>query len=68
MELQGGTAGADRLHKSRILKKLLKEQNLAGRVYGAICSSPAILHRQGLLKVLKILLTFSPLSPVSDHA
>ncbi|XP_030525004.1 protein DJ-1 homolog C [Rhodamnia argentea] len=48
--LPGGTACADRLHKSRILKKLLKEQNLAGRVYGAICSSPTILHRQGLLK------------------
>lgn len=52
--LPGGTAGADRLHKSRILKKLLKEQNLAGRVYGAICSSPAILHRQGLLKDKKV--------------
>ncbi|KAI6677948.1 hypothetical protein NL676_038744 [Syzygium grande] len=48
--LPGETAGSDRLHKSRILKNLLKEQNLAGRVYGAICSSPAILHRQGLLK------------------
>lgn len=57
MELQGETAGSDRLHKSRILKNLLKEQNLAGRVYGAICSSPAILHRQGLLKVFKILLS-----------
>ncbi|KAF8020292.1 hypothetical protein BT93_G0869 [Corymbia citriodora subsp. variegata] len=52
--LPGGTAGADRLHKSRILKKLLKEQNLAGRVYGAICSSPAILQRQGLLKDKKV--------------
>ncbi|KAK6120969.1 hypothetical protein DH2020_045279 [Rehmannia glutinosa] len=42
--------GAERLHKSRILKKLLKEQHSAGRIFGAICSSPAILHRQGLLK------------------
>ncbi|KAK6121552.1 hypothetical protein DH2020_044705 [Rehmannia glutinosa] len=40
----------ERLHKSRILKKLLKEQHSAGRIFGAICSSPAILHRQGLLK------------------
>ncbi|KAK3022548.1 hypothetical protein RJ639_047486 [Escallonia herrerae] len=48
--LPGGTAGAERLHKSRVLKKLLQEQESAGRMYGAICSSPAILHRQGLLK------------------
>ncbi|CAI8598139.1 unnamed protein product [Vicia faba] len=48
--LPGGTAGTQRLSKSRILKKLLKEQNSAGRIYGAICSSPAILHKHGLLK------------------
>ncbi|XP_061356326.1 protein DJ-1 homolog C isoform X2 [Gastrolobium bilobum] len=48
--LPGGTAGAQRLSKSKILKKLLKEQNSAGRAYGAVCSSLAILHRQGLLK------------------
>ncbi|KAK3015039.1 hypothetical protein RJ639_005564, partial [Escallonia herrerae] len=48
--LPGGTVGAERLHKSKVLKKLLKEQESAGRMYGAICSSPAILHRQGLLK------------------
>ncbi|KAM1457496.1 hypothetical protein ACFX13_035521 [Malus domestica] len=48
--LPGGNAGAERLSKSRILKNLLKEQELAGRVYGAVCSSPAILHKQGLLK------------------
>ncbi|KOM52068.1 hypothetical protein LR48_Vigan09g072700 [Vigna angularis] len=54
--LPGGTAGAQRLSKSRILKKLLKEQSSAGRIYGAICSSLAILHKQGLLKVLAALL------------
>ncbi|KAK2434184.1 Class I glutamine amidotransferase superfamily protein [Trifolium repens] len=48
--LPGGTVGAERLSKSRILKKLLKEQNSAGRIYGAVCSSPAILHKHGLLK------------------
>ncbi|KAK7400789.1 hypothetical protein VNO78_12096 [Psophocarpus tetragonolobus] len=48
--LPGGTAGAQRLSKSRILKKLLKEQSSAGRIYGALCSSLAILHKQGLLK------------------
>ncbi|KAM7479184.1 hypothetical protein LguiA_027397 [Lonicera macranthoides] len=48
--LPGGNAGAERLHKSRAVKRLLKEQESAGRKYGAICSSPVILHRQGLLK------------------
>ncbi|CAA7395172.1 unnamed protein product [Spirodela intermedia] len=47
--LPGGAAGAERLHKSRVLRKLLKEQKLAGRVYGAICSSPAVLQKQRLL-------------------
>ncbi|KAJ9705045.1 hypothetical protein PVL29_003205 [Vitis rotundifolia] len=48
--LPGGIAGAERLHKSKVLKKMLKEQGSAGRIYGAICSSPTVLHRQGLLK------------------
>ncbi|XP_057966293.1 protein DJ-1 homolog C isoform X2 [Malania oleifera] len=48
--LPGGPAGVGRLHKSKVLKKLLKEQESAGRIYGAICSSPAVLHEQGLLK------------------
>ncbi|GFS40013.1 class I glutamine amidotransferase-like superfamily protein [Actinidia rufa] len=42
--------GSERLQKSRVLKKLLKEQESAGRIYGASSSSPAVLHRQGLLK------------------
>ncbi|XP_012066863.1 protein DJ-1 homolog C isoform X1 [Jatropha curcas] len=48
--LPGEIAGAQRLHKSKVLKKLLKEQDAAGRIYGAVCSSPAVLHNQGLLK------------------
>ncbi|KAF3435411.1 hypothetical protein FNV43_RR22500 [Rhamnella rubrinervis] len=48
--LPGGNAGVQKLNKSRILKKVLKEQELAGRVFGAVCSSPEILYRQGLLK------------------
>ncbi|KAK9166344.1 hypothetical protein Scep_001535 [Stephania cephalantha] len=48
--LPGGIAGAERLQKSRLLKKLLKEQELAGRIYGAVRSSSEILHKQGLLK------------------
>ncbi|XP_025013035.1 protein DJ-1 homolog C isoform X3 [Ricinus communis] len=46
----GETAGAKRLQKSRILKKLLKEQDAAGRIYGAVCSSISVLQSQGLLK------------------
>ncbi|KAG5526460.1 hypothetical protein RHGRI_032659 [Rhododendron griersonianum] len=48
--LPGGIVGTERLHKSRVLKKLLKEQESSDRIYGAICSSSEILHRQGLLK------------------
>ncbi|KAL5790671.1 hypothetical protein ACOSQ2_005559 [Xanthoceras sorbifolium] len=48
--LPGGVVGAEKLQKSRILKKLLKEQEAAGRIYGAVCSSPVVLHTHGLLK------------------
>ncbi|XP_078429192.1 class I glutamine amidotransferase-like superfamily protein [Wolffia australiana] len=51
--LPGGTAGAERLHKSRVLRKMLKEQKLEGRVCGAVCSSLAILQKQGLLTNVK---------------
>ncbi|KAL6661282.1 hypothetical protein ACP70R_000666 [Stipagrostis hirtigluma subsp. patula] len=47
--LPGGPAGAERLHRCRTLKKLLKEQKQAGRMYGGVCSSPKILQQQGLL-------------------
>ncbi|KAJ1399061.1 Protein/nucleic acid deglycase DJ-1 [Sesbania bispinosa] len=66
--LPGETAGAQRLSKSRILKKLLKEQNSAGRIYGAVCSSPAILHRQGLLKDKKATAHPSVLDKLKDEA
>ncbi|XP_050366979.1 protein DJ-1 homolog C [Argentina anserina] len=52
--LPGGNAGSERLSKSRILKRLLKEQEVAGRMYGAVCSSSAILLKQGLLKGKKV--------------
>ncbi|KAF8654425.1 hypothetical protein HU200_061608 [Digitaria exilis] len=48
--LPGGTAGADRLQRSTILKKLLKEQKQAGRMYGGLSSSLKILQQQGLLE------------------
>uniref|UniRef100_A0A0D9X8T4 DJ-1/PfpI domain-containing protein n=1 Tax=Leersia perrieri TaxID=77586 RepID=A0A0D9X8T4_9ORYZ len=48
--LPGGPAGAARLHRSRVLKKLLREQKQTGRMYGGVCSSPVILQKQGLLQ------------------
>ncbi|GAU19931.1 hypothetical protein TSUD_95360, partial [Trifolium subterraneum] len=66
--LPGGTAGVQRLSKSRILKKLLKEQNSAGRIYGAVCSSPTILHKQGLLKDKKATAHPSVLNKLEDGA
>ncbi|CAN6484005.1 unnamed protein product [Victoria cruziana] len=48
--LPGGCRG-ERLHKSRILKKLLQEQDSAGKVYGEICSSTVmVLQKHGLFK------------------
>ncbi|VVB10442.1 unnamed protein product [Arabis nemorensis] len=48
--LPGGHAGSERLQKSKILKKLLKEQHETGRIYGATNSSSTVLHKHGLLK------------------
>ncbi|KAL0872637.1 hypothetical protein Bca101_022342 [Brassica carinata] len=48
--LPGGHAGSERLQKSKVLKKLLKEQQEAGRIYGATNSSSTVLHKHGLLK------------------
>ncbi|KAF7102450.1 hypothetical protein CFC21_103583 [Triticum aestivum] len=47
---QGGPEGAELLHRSTALKKLLKEQKQASRMYGGICYSPLILQKQGLLQ------------------
>ncbi|KAK4491113.1 hypothetical protein RD792_001836 [Penstemon davidsonii] len=64
--LAGGISGAERLHKSRILKKLLKEQVSAGRFFGALGSSPAILQKQGLLKEKRVTAHPSVISTLSD--
>ncbi|KAF8112330.1 hypothetical protein N665_0065s0102 [Sinapis alba] len=48
--LPGGLAGSERLQKSKVLKKLLKEQQEAGRIYGATNSSSTVLYKHGLLK------------------
>ncbi|XAR59445.1 hypothetical protein NMG60_11015287 [Bertholletia excelsa] len=66
--LPGGIMGTERLHKSKVLKKLLKEQKSAGRIYGAICSSPAVLQRQGLLKDKKATAHPSTISKLTSGA
>ncbi|CAI0557306.1 unnamed protein product [Linum tenue] len=48
--LPGGRAGSDRLQKSKVLKKLLQEQDEGGRIYGAVCSSLSVLHELCVLK------------------
>ncbi|WOH04740.1 hypothetical protein DCAR_0624152 [Daucus carota subsp. sativus] len=66
--LPGGIGGAERLQKSKLLKKLLKEQDSAGRIYGAMCSSTAILHGQGLLKEKQATTHLSPTSNPNEKA
>lgn len=49
--LPGGIPGSENLATSVALQTLLKKQNDAGKLYGAICAAPAlILETQGLLK------------------
>lgn len=48
--LPGGMPSAKHLHDSETLKKLLVEQNRQGKLYAAICASPAlVLEPHGLL-------------------
>lgn len=48
--LPGGMPGADHLRDSKELELMLKRQQREGRLYGAICASPAVvLQRHGLL-------------------
>lgn len=48
--LPGGVTGSHNLAASVALQNLLKKQNNAGRLYGAICAAPAlVLGAQGLL-------------------
>jgi 4-methyl-5(b-hydroxyethyl)-thiazole monophosphate biosynthesis len=49
--LPGGMPGAENLRDSSQLIAMLKEQQKAGRLYGAICASPAVvLQHHGLLE------------------
>nr|GEW75662.1 protein DJ-1 homolog C [Tanacetum cinerariifolium] len=65
--LPGGDSGIERLQKSRILKRLLKEQVSSGRNYGAICSSPLILLKHGLLQNKKVTAHPSVLSKLESN-
>ena len=52
--LPGGMPGAEHLRDSTELIAMLKEQKQAGRLYAAICASPAVvLHHHGLLEGVK---------------
>lgn len=52
--LPGGMPGAEHLRDSAPLTTLLKRQRDAGRLYGAICASPAVvLHHHGLLEGIR---------------
>lgn len=49
--LAGGMPGAEHLRDNHLLIELLKEQKASGRLYAAICASPAVvLARHGLLE------------------
>ncbi|PWA78360.1 class I glutamine amidotransferase-like superfamily protein [Artemisia annua] len=65
--LPGGDSGIERLQKSRILKKLLKEQVSSGRKYGAISSSPSVLQKHGLLQNKKVTAHPSVLSKLESN-
>ena len=48
--LPGGMPGAEHLRDSKDLEKILKRQHQEGRLYAAICASPAVvLQHHGLL-------------------
>ncbi len=52
--LPGGMPGAEHLRDSVELIEMLKKQRAAGRLYAAICASPAVaLHPHGLLEGVK---------------
>ena len=49
--LPGGMPGAEHLRDSKELIKILKQQKTEGRLYGAICASPAVvLQSHGLIE------------------
>lgn len=65
--LPGGDSSMERLQKSRILKKLLKDQVSSGRKYGAISFSPSVLQKHGLLQNKKVTAHPSVLSKLESN-
>lgn len=52
---QGGMPGASNLRDCKILEKMMNKQAADGRLYAAVCASPAVaLGTWGLLKGLKV--------------
>jgi 4-methyl-5(b-hydroxyethyl)-thiazole monophosphate biosynthesis len=70
--LPGGIPGAENLKNSETLVEILKQQNEADKLYGAICASPAVvLEHHGLLHGKKAVghpLFVSDLSNLADTA
>ncbi|WCJ17704.1 Class I glutamine amidotransferase-like superfamily protein [Euphorbia peplus] len=64
--LQGETSGAKRLQKSKLPKKLPKEQDGAGRIHGDVCSSATVLQSQDFLKDRKATTHPSVVSRLTD--
>lgn len=53
--LPGGIPGAENLRDSKILEEMLKAQAKSGRLYAAICASPAVvLYHHGLITPGKV--------------
>lgn len=53
--VQGGIPGAENLRECKVLEGILKKHAAEGRVYSAICASPAaVLGPLGLLDGLKV--------------
>ena len=48
--LPGGLPGTNHLKESMELAKILKSQDQAGRLIGAICAAPSVLVHHGMLK------------------
>lgn len=57
--LPGGMPGTTELAASEALGDLLRRQNQAGRLIGAICAAPMVLEKHGLLQGRKVTAHYS---------
>ncbi|XP_058970493.2 protein/nucleic acid deglycase DJ-1-like isoform X1 [Pocillopora verrucosa] len=48
--LPGGLGGSNNLAKSSKVKEILQDQEQSGRIIGAICAAPTVLHAHGIGK------------------